>query len=74
MNLSYVESADARYFADKNKHADTPDDLLKAHYIDYAPIDFQRTQEGGIRQGIVYYYNREIKAWDYKMEQLFDMK
>lgn len=67
MNVGYLETADLKYFQDKKMHANAPEVLYANKYIDYIPVDFQRDD----RQGIVYYYNSEIDAWDYKMDAIY---
>ncbi|EKD66059.1 MAG: hypothetical protein ACD_49C00067G0045 [uncultured bacterium (gcode 4)] len=62
LNLYYLENADKLYFTDKKNHAQTPEDLFKAWFIDYIPLDFQRDKDFQI----IYFYNDEIKNWDYK--------
>lgn len=41
MNMSYLETADNRYFQNKKQHALDPKTLFDAKYIDYIPQDFQ---------------------------------
>ena len=67
MNLAYLEQADIRYFNDKKEHASTPSILLQNKYIDHIPVDFQQDTEN--KQGIEYYYDRENRNWDYRMEE-----
>lgn len=62
LNLLYLENADKVYFTDKKTHALYPQNLFKAGYIDYIPLDFQRDKDFQI----IYFYNNEIKNWDYK--------
>ena len=63
LNLGYIEEADKNFFKDKQRHAIDPEELLKNKYINYLPEDFQKWKEG---ERVIYFYNDEIKSWDYK--------
>ncbi|EKE26322.1 MAG: hypothetical protein ACD_4C00337G0010 [uncultured bacterium (gcode 4)] len=63
INLGYLEQADKEYFAKEKKHATDTKELFDNRYIDYFPRDFQKD----IENEIIYYYNKDISNWDYKM-------
>ncbi len=63
-NLTYLEQADKKFFADKKAHAKSTQELFDKKYIDYFPRDFQK-QEDNIE--IIYFYNNKTWNWDYKM-------
>jgi hypothetical protein len=64
VNLAYIEHYDDIYFQQHQEHARDAQDLLKKKWIPYLPKDFQ--QDGDDNLEVIYFYNQETKAWDYK--------
>ncbi len=64
VNLAYIEHYDDIYFQQHQEHARDAQDLLKNKWIPYLPKDFQ--QDGDDNLEVIYFYNQETKAWDYK--------
>lgn len=64
VNLAYIEHYDEMYFQQHQEHARDAQDLLKKKWIPYLPKDFQ--QNGSDNLEVIYFYNQETKAWDYK--------
>jgi len=63
LNLAYLEDADKIFFEKTWKNSKDAKELFDKKYIDYLPIDFQQYKN----QGVIYFYNNEIKQYDYKM-------
>ena len=64
VNLAYIEHYDDIYFQQHQEHARDAQTLLKKKWIPYLPKDFQ--QDGDDNLEVIYFYNQETKAWDYK--------
>ena len=64
MNLAFIQEADARYFADKKKHARNAKELLEKGYINYLPHDYQK---GNGDYEVIYVYNEKTQGWDFEM-------
>lgn len=63
LNLYYVEKANKKYFTEKWTNSKSAKVLFDNWYLDYLPVDFQQYKD----YGIIYYYNNDIKNYDYKM-------
>lgn len=63
LNLGYIERANDKFEKDKKRESISAQELYEEKYIDYLPIDFQQYKD----YWIIYYYNKDIKNYDYKM-------
>jgi hypothetical protein len=63
LNLEYIEKWNKKYEAEKWIYSVSAKELYDLKYIDYLPVDFQQYKD----YGIIYYYNKDIKNYDYKM-------
>lgn len=63
LNLEYVERADKKFASEKWKHSLSAKELYDQKYMDYLPVDFQQYKD----YWIIYYYNKDIWNYDYKM-------
>lgn len=63
LNLEYVERAEKRFKADKWINSLSAKELYNQKYLEYLPIDFQQYKD----YWIIYYYNKDIWNYDYKM-------
>lgn len=63
LNLEYIERAETKYLNDKAKHSLSAKELYEQKYLEYLPVDFQQYKD----YWIIYFYNKEIKNYDYKM-------
>lgn len=63
LNLEYLERANKKFETDKKTYSISAKELFDDKYIDYLPVDFQQYKDNWI----IYYYNIDIKNYDYKM-------
>ena len=63
LNLEYIERWNKKYETEKWTYSVSAKELYEKKYIDYLPVDFQQYKD----YGIIYYYNTDIKNYDYKM-------
>ena len=64
MNLKYIETGDARYFAKTQAHAPNAKFLFDNGYLDYLPRDYQKQDE---EYEIIYIWDAELQRWDFEM-------
>ena len=63
LNLEFLEKANEKFELEKLTYSISAQELYEEKYIDYLPIDFQQYED----YWIIYYYNKDIKNYDYKM-------
>jgi len=64
LNLSYIEKAYKKYESEnKNPDIENASELFEKWYLEFLPTDYQQEKD----QWIIYFYNKEIEQFDYKM-------
>jgi len=64
LNLNYIQNAYNKYILNwDNEEVNTPEELFDKKYIDFIPTDYQQEKN----QWIIYFYDDELKHFDYKM-------
>lgn len=63
LNLAYIEQENKRYFEEKWENPPDAKTLFEAGYLPYLPKDFQQYRD----YGIIYVWNPDTNAFDYKM-------
>ena len=63
INLYYIEQANKKYFKDKWVNAKNAKILFDKWYIDYLPVDFQKSWDNLI----IYQFNEDTWNFDYEL-------
>jgi len=63
LNLEYIERAEQKFLDKEWMNSVSAQELFDKWYINYLPVDFQQYKD----YGIIYYYNNDIKNYDYRM-------
>ena len=63
LNLSYIESAEEKYFKDTQSHSSNASELYKKWYLKFLPTDFQQYED----HWIIYEFNKDTQNYDYIM-------
>lgn len=63
INLYYIEQANKKYFKDKWVNAKNAKILFDEWYIDYLPVDFQKSWDNSI----IYQFNEDTWNFDYEL-------